>query len=82
MPAIECILHGSLEDFLPQGHTHNRVRLDFDAPPNVDEILERLQVDPEFLQFALADGRYIEFENWQEPLNASLIQFWPRISGG
>ena len=82
MPLIDCILHGGLEDFLPEDHVGNRVRLEFAADPSVEEVLEKLQVDPEFLQFVLADGRYIEFEHWQQPLQAGLIQFWPRISGG
>ncbi len=75
-------MHGALEDYLPQGRDGNRMRLSFDQRPSVDEILERLQIDPDELQFVLADGRYIEWQQWAQPTRGDVLQFWPRISGG
>lgn len=82
MSTIECILHGSLEDALPEDHPNNRALIEFDSAPSVNDILEKLDIDREFLQFVLADGRYIELEYWSSPVKAKLFQFWPRISGG
>jgi len=82
MAGIECILHGNLEDYLPEGHLGNRVQLEFDTTPSVDEILDQLKIDRDYLQFILADGCYIELRNWSEPAKGQLFQLWPRISGG
>ena len=82
MKHILCILHGSLEDSLPEHVAGNQIELDVARPPTVDELLVRLNIDPENLQFALADGKYIEFDHWDEPVQSERIQFWPRISGG
>lgn len=82
MLEIECVMHGALEDYLPESCQSNRIRLSFETRPSVDDILTRLNIDPEELQFALADGRYIEWQNWAEPTSGDVLQFWPRISGG
>ena len=82
MVEVECVMHGALEDYLPQERDGNRIRLSFDQRPSVDEILKRLQIDPDELQFALADGRYIEWQQWSQPTQGDVLQFWPRSSGG
>lgn len=82
MLEIECVMHGALEDYLPGEREGNRIRLGFDSRPSVTDILERLKIDPDELQFVLADGRYIEWQNWGEPSRGNVLQFWPRISGG
>lgn len=82
MVEVECVMHGALEDYLPEARDGNRIRLNFDRRPSVNDILERLQLDPDELQFVLADGRYIEWQQWSEPTRGDLLQFWPRISGG
>jgi hypothetical protein len=82
MVSIECILHGSLEDYLPEGHSSNRAPLKFDATPSVDEILDHFKIDRDYLQFVLADGCYIELQDWSKPAKGQLFQLWPRISGG
>jgi len=82
MVSIECILHGSLEDYLPEGHSSNRAPLKFGATPSVDEILDHFKIDRDYLQFVLADGCYIELQDWPKPANGQLFQLWPRISGG
>ena len=82
MLEVECVMHGALEDYLPETRDGNRIRLGFDNRPSVNDILERLQIDPDELQFVLADGRYIEWQQWSEPTRGKLLQFWPRISGG
>ncbi len=82
MPSIECTLHGNLEDNLPEGLQDNRVTLNFATMPSVDEIISALKIDRENVQFALANGQYIDFEQWSKPITATRIQIWPRISGG
>ena len=79
---IECILHGSLEDYLPEGHQGNRTRVEFKTAPSVDEILAHFKIGKDYLQFVLEDGCYNELENWHKPVSGKLFQFWPRISGG
>jgi hypothetical protein len=82
MVSIECILHGNLEDYLPEGQQSNQARLEFESTPTVDEILAHFKIDRDYLQFVLADGCYIELQNWSKPSEGRLFQFWPRISGG
>ena len=55
MLEIECVMHGALEDYLPESCQSNRIRLSFETRPSVDDILTRLNIDPEELQFALAE---------------------------
>lgn len=82
MLVIECTLHGSLEDFLADSSDRSRTQLEFPTAPSVCDILEKLKIPTDSVQFALADGLYIEFEHWREPASGSSFQFWPRISGG
>lgn len=82
MTRIECTLHGSLEDSMPAYISGNKITLDFDAPPSVNALLARLKLDPEYLQYALTQGTYIDIDNWNQPIESNEIQLWPRISGG
>lgn len=82
MPEIECVLHGSLEDSAPAGTAGNQTVLQFKTMPSVDELLSKLKIDPEYIQFALTDGQYIDIAHWGKPITATRIQLWPRISGG
>ena len=82
MTSIDCVLHGSLEDNLPDGHQGNCIPLEFATTPSVDEILARLGIGREYLQFILADGCYIELQDWEKPAIGERFQLWPRISGG
>ena len=82
MIEVECVMHGALEDYLPSAREGNRIRLVFNQRPSINDILARLQIDADELQFALADGRYIEWQQWAEPTRGKVLQFWPRISGG
>ncbi len=82
MPTIECTLHGSLEDSLPAGGHCNQTQLAFEFQPSVDEILSTLGINREQLQFVLADGHYVEIEDWGKSVNARAVQLWPRMSGG
>lgn len=82
MPSIECVLHGNLEDNLPEGNDGKHIHLQCDAMPSIQALLDALNIDPENVQFALVGGQYIHFERWQEPVCAARVQFWPRISGG
>ncbi len=82
MIRVNCILHGSLEDNAPPGSSGNEVVLEFDQPPSVDDILEKINLNREYLQFFLADGIYVELEHWGQPVKGKLFQLWPRMSGG
>ena len=82
MPLIHCILHGSLEDSAPDGSTGNTVRLEFENQPSVDQILAKIGLNREYLQFFLADGIYVELENWDQPVCGEVFQLWPRMTGG
>jgi len=82
MVSIECILHGSLEDYLPEGFQGNCTQLEFETMPSVEDILARFEIDRDYLQFILADGCYIEFNDWAKPAPGKRFQLWPRISGG
>jgi len=82
MPTIACILHGSLEDSIVGPHDSNRTTLHFDQQPSVDDILAHLKLDRDYLQFFLADGLYVELEDWDKPVHGKLFQLWPRMSGG
>jgi len=82
MPTIECILHGSLEDSIIGPHDNNHALLSFDHQPSVDDILAQLKLDRDYLQFFLADGLYVELEDWHKPVHGALFQLWPRMSGG
>lgn len=82
MPHIHCILHGSLEDSAPEGTIGNAVTLEFDHQPSVDEILAIINLNREYLQFFLADGIYVELEDWGKPVQGERFQLWPRMTGG
>ena len=75
-------MHGSLEDSISDPHDGNRTALNFDQQPSVDDILAHLKLDREYLQFFLADGLYVELEDWDKPVYGKLFQLWPRMSGG
>jgi len=82
MTTIDCVLHGNLEDSLPEDHQGNSIQLEFANTPSVDDILARFEIDRESLQFILADGCYVEFQDWGKPATGKQFQLWPRISGG
>jgi hypothetical protein len=67
---------------MPAGITGNKAMLQFKTMPSVDELLNKLKIDPEYIQFALTDGQYIDIEQWGKPITAKRVQLWPRISGG
>lgn len=80
MVHVKCTLHGSLEDNLPDGK--NTVELEFEQLPSVEQILKRLSINQEYLQFVLDDGQYVELEDWPKAITSEHIQLWPRIAGG
>lgn len=82
MLQIHCILHGSLEDSAPEGTTGNSVTLEFETQPSVDQILAKINLNREYLQFFLADGMYVELEDWDKPVQGERFQLWPRMTGG
>jgi hypothetical protein len=63
MVSIECILHGSLEDYLPAGHRNSQACVEFETTPSVGEILAHFEIDRDYLQFVLADGCYFDLQN-------------------
>ncbi|MEE9446606.1 MAG: hypothetical protein V3V09_01510, partial [Arenicellales bacterium] len=69
-------------DALPDEHEGKQNSLNFDALPSVEGIMQKLGLDLDSLQFVLAEGGYIEIEQWAEPITADNIQLWPRMSGG
>jgi len=82
MHTLHCILHGNLEDSAPPGGKGNDVTLAFDTPPTVDDVMQKIGLTREYLQFILADGIHVELEDWDKPLKGELFQLWPRMTGG
>lgn len=74
-------LHGQLEDCVP---ATAKLHWPQELTPTITDVLIKLAIDPEQVQFALYNGQYYQEPDWQSPLpkGGGLLQLWPRIHGG
>ncbi len=80
MSKINCILHGSFEDKLPTDTADNSTIIEV---TNITQLLSHFDIDPDYVQYVISNGKYIEEEDWDTPLaDEATIRVWPRLAGG